>query len=305
MVGMIYSTMVQIVTHSGSAHLDDFLSVCLILSKDTDAIRILRKPDVSEEEMQDRNIWKVDIGMIHDPLIHAFDHHQEGIDDCAFSLLLKHWGLWEKAKEVYSWVPAMVKIDTSGLDSILSHHRISYDTYFRLMNSFVEEAIMNWFQKCEIISKKKNKVLFYTMKGIGKQFLAGINDYYRLLEDFDANMEVKLISNQGIEEEIEKGFPIFLYLTKTPQYNANLVKIFYSFKTKYYPNYYGPWITAFTYDRPKNTICLRRHGNPKKINLSRLESLEKTEFAHPKGYVAVVKMMDEIELTNYIQHSLN
>jgi uncharacterized UPF0160 family protein len=138
--------MVKIITHSGSAHLDDFLSVCMLLSKYDEINEVYRKALVSEEELSDKTLWKVDIGMLHDPLIKAFDHHQEGIEDCAFSLLLKYWDLWEQAKEVYSWIPAMVKIDTSGLDSVLNHHRISYDTYFRL-NSFIEEAIMDWFLK--------------------------------------------------------------------------------------------------------------------------------------------------------------
>jgi hypothetical protein len=242
--------------------------------------------------------------MVHEPAIKAFDHHQEGIEDCAFSLLLKYWGLWEKAREVYSWIPAMVKIDTSGLDTVLKHHRISYETYFSLMNSFVEESIKNWFEKCEQTSKKKNKILFFIMKGIGKQFFGGINTYYHLWEDFKTTLEVKLLSTHGIEEDITKGMPVFFYLTKTPKYNSMLEKIFHLYKNKYFPNYRKGWITAFTYDRPKGTICLRRHGNPSKIDLSRLESLEKTEFAHPKGYVAVVKRMNEIELSNYIQHSI-
>ena len=295
--------MVKIITHSGSAHLDDFLSVCVLLSKYDEINEVYRKSIVSDEELNDKTIWKVDIGMVHDPIIKAFDHHQEGIEDCAFSLLLKYWDIWEQAKEVYSWIPAMVKIDTSGLDSVLNHHRMSYDTYFRL-NSFIEEAIMDWFQKCEIISKKKNKLLFYTMKAIGRQFFAGITNYHQILGDFKSKLEVKLVSNRGIEEDIQKGIPIFLYLTRKPNYTSILDKIFYLYKTKYFPNYHGTWITAFTYDRPKKTICLRRHGNPSKVNLAKLESLEKTEFAHPKGYVAVVKKMSEVELTNYIQHSI-
>ncbi len=293
----------RIITHSGSAHLDDFLSVCLLLWKDKQVDMIERKAEVSKEEAADSDVWKVDIGMEYDPAIKAFDHHQEGIDDCAFSLLLKYWDIWDRAKEVYSWIPAMVKIDTSGLGTVLSHHRVSYDTYFRL-SSFVEDALMQWFEKCKMISKKKNKLLFYTMKGIGKQFFMGIKAYYGLLEEFKSILKIEVVGSEGEEEDLRKGIPIFLFLTRKPKYSSHLLRMFNSYKQENFPNYHGSWITAFTYDRPKGTICLRRHGNPKKIDLSRLKSLEKTEFAHPKGFVAVVKDMSDIELKNYIQHTI-
>jgi hypothetical protein len=293
----------KIITHSGNAHLDDFLSVCVLLCKDKQVDTIERKAEVSEEEAKDTNIWKIDIGMEYDPNKRAFDHHQEGIDDCAFSLLLKNWEIWDRSKEVYSWIPAMVKIDTSGLGTVLSHHRVSYETYFRL-SSFVEESLMQWFQKCNIISKKKNKLLFYTMKGIGKQFFAGIKTYYQLIDEIQSKLEVKVIGDEGEEEDLSKGIPILFFLTKKPKYNSHLLRIFNSYKEQHFPNYHGGWITAYTYDRPKGTICLRRHGNPKNVDLSRLKSLEKTEFAHPKGFVAVVEKMSDIELKNYIQHAI-
>lgn len=37
--------MTKIITHSGIAYLDDFLSVCLILHNDTDANEILRQAE--------------------------------------------------------------------------------------------------------------------------------------------------------------------------------------------------------------------------------------------------------------------
>jgi len=295
--------MVKILTHSGNAHLDDFLSACVLLWKDKQVDIIERKAEVSEEEAADNTIWKVDIGMEYDPAKKAFDHHQDGIDDCAFSLLLKYWDVWNRSKKVYSWIPAMVKIDTSGLGTVLSHHRVSYDTYFRL-NSFVEEAMMQWFQKCRVISKKKNRLLFYTMKGIGKQFFQGIKMYYHLLKEIEEKLEVKIVGSEGEEEDLHNGIPILLFLTRKPKYNSHLLRIFNSYKEENFPNYHGSWITAFTYDRPKGTICLRRHGNPKKVDLARLKSLEKTQFAHPKGFVAVVDTMSDIELKNYIQHAI-
>ncbi|HEC38164.1 hypothetical protein LCGC14_0931350 [marine sediment metagenome] len=44
--------MTKIITHSGIAHLDDFLSTCLILYKDKTVDMILRQAEVSEEDLK-------------------------------------------------------------------------------------------------------------------------------------------------------------------------------------------------------------------------------------------------------------
>ncbi len=71
--------MTKIITHSGVAHLDDFLSVCLILYKDNSVDTILREAEVSEEELKEKTTWKVDISESYDPDIKAFDHHQYSV----------------------------------------------------------------------------------------------------------------------------------------------------------------------------------------------------------------------------------
>ena len=63
-------------------------------------------------------------------------------------------------------------------------------------------------------------------------------------------------------------------------------------------------ILDFTYDRPENTISLKRNGDSGKIDLFRLRTLEKTHFAHEKGFTATVKRMSSEELYWYIQHAL-
>lgn len=85
-------------------------------------------------------------------------------------------------------------------------------------------------------------------------------------------------------------------LSLNPQYCSHLFNIFHRYKSSQIPNYRGGWITAFTYDRPEKTICLRRHGDPANIDFSRIASLVKTHFAHRKGFVAIVDKMPEFEL---------
>ncbi len=297
--------MTKIITHSGIAHLDDFLSVCLILQKDDTVDTILRRAEVSEEELKDTTTWKVDISETHDPDFKAFDHHQEGITDCSFSLLLKYWDIWERANKVYSWISTLVEIDTSGIGAFLKPKGISYEVYFQL-DSFIKTAFLELFQKYKKIERNNNrsKLLFLLMKQIGRKFFQGISNYEDLVKDFEVNLESEFLAKQRIDEDPKKGILVLSYLTKHPKYSVNLFKLFNKYKTEHFPDIRKGWISAFTYDRPQNTINLKRHGDGTYIDLYRILSLKKTHYAHRKGFVATVERMSTEELYTYIQHAL-
>jgi len=295
--------MTKIITHSGIAHLDDFLSTCLILYKDDSVDEIVRQDVVSEEDLYNKSIWKVDISERYDSSIKTFDHHQEGMNDCAFFLLLKYWEVWEKVIEVYSWVPSVVEIDTLGLGYFLANNRISYKIFFQL-DSFVERTFIELFQRVRVINKEKNQLLLLIMRQIGKQFFKGIDSYQKLQNNFESQVNIISISRSGMEEDLTKGIPVLMYLTKKPEYSSHLFTFFRNYKSKILPGHRGSWIAAFSYDRPENSIYLKRYGNPSHIDFSRIRSLKKTNFAHEKGFVAIVENMYEEKLYTYIQHSL-
>ena len=77
--------MALIITHPGSAHLDDFLSCCLVVNKSGNIKKIKRK-EPNQAEIKDLAIWKLDVGETSDPDMKCFDHHQDGMnDECALS----------------------------------------------------------------------------------------------------------------------------------------------------------------------------------------------------------------------------
>ena len=300
---MFLRPMTKIITHSGFAHLDDFLSTCLILYKDKSVDEIRRQSKVADGELTDSNIWKIDISENHDPNIRAFDHHQEEMSDCAFSLLLKFWGIWEEAIEVYPWIPSMVEIDTQGLEGVLLKNRIPNESFF-LLKSFVEHSFIEMFQRSTIISKKRNKLLFVILKLIGKQFFTGIEVFKQVKNRFESLLNVVSINKDEVEEDFSKGILVLFYLTKKPEYSSHLRSIIQEYKNKHFPQYSGSWVSAITYDRPENSIYLKRHGKTSQIDFSRIKSLERTYFAHNKGFMAIVERMDEEELKTYVRHAL-
>lgn len=138
--------MVLIITHPGSAHLDDFLSCCLVIAKKGNVKKIKRKePDYGE--IKNPIIWKLDVGEKYDPDTKCFDHHQDEIDnDCTLSLLLKNWSLWSIASEVHKWLNIVVINDTVGPEGITRQLKISYKAMGAL-DSFVERSILDEFKK--------------------------------------------------------------------------------------------------------------------------------------------------------------
>ena len=71
-----------------------------------------------------------------------------------------------------------------------------------------------------------------------------------------------------------------------------------------FPNHRGAWISVFTYDRPEHSLYLKRNGSRSQIDFSKIKSMEKTIFAHDKGFVAIVENMPEEELYSYIQNAI-
>ena len=69
-----------IIIHPGSAHLDDFLSCCLVMHQHKE-IDEIRRREPSRTEILDPNIWVLDVGDTLDPERKCYDHHQIGKDD--------------------------------------------------------------------------------------------------------------------------------------------------------------------------------------------------------------------------------
>ncbi|MEY2641084.1 MAG: hypothetical protein RL150_477 [Candidatus Parcubacteria bacterium] len=88
----------QLVTHSGKFHADDVFATAVLFArfgKDTCTVTRSRDPDVLAA-----GDIVYDVGMVYDPVIARFDHHQaggavtreNGIPYAAFGLIWKHYG---------------------------------------------------------------------------------------------------------------------------------------------------------------------------------------------------------------------
>ncbi|MFO8019801.1 MAG: MYG1 family protein [Promethearchaeia archaeon] len=278
-----------IITHPGKAHLDDFLSCCLVLYKDKKVKKIVRK-EPTEEEIKNPKIWKLDVGNDFNPDLRLFDHHQRDMRDNTFSLLLKEWDIWEKANEVYSWIPSMVLMDIRGSKEVVRDLDITYEA-LNSLDSFIERYFLRWFKTKKKITR--SEVFFKLMRKFGEHFFTRIKKYFKIQE---------LVEREGKYKMIE-GIPVIILLSRKIS-NSNVLHQLASQKRRQvWPNERAG-ILVFPNDRPEGSIGVKRLGNDRRIDLYRLHDFDKTIFAHKRGFFAALEKMSDYELEQYIKEAI-
>jgi hypothetical protein len=111
-----------IITHPGSAHFDEVAAVSLILAVYTDTeFRIERREPVSAE-LDNPDVWVVDVGDRHEPEKHNFDHHQSLGCPAAFVLVAGYLELVD-AMSVMPWWYFKDEVDRFGpVKSSVKYH---------------------------------------------------------------------------------------------------------------------------------------------------------------------------------------
>ena len=281
--------MALIITHPGSAHLDDFLSCCLVVNKSGNIKKIKRKePD--KAEIKDPAIWKLDVGERYDPEIKCFDHHQDGMnEECTLSLLLKNWGLWSIANEVHNWLKIVVINDTRGPKEVTKELRISFKALGAL-DSFVERTILDFFKKQNEI--EKGSLLFSLMEMVGKNFFELIDEYTTVMGEVNEKLKFKTIN--GVQS-------ILCY--EGLNHSSTLLRIIKDKMVEKWPKLKGG-IAVYPNKRIKDTIALRRYDDDERVDFSRISHYEKVVYSHPKGFFISVKQMTEDQLEQYIKGAI-
>jgi len=102
-----------IITHPGSAHFDEVTAVSLILAVYADAEFRIERRDPTPAELDNPEVWVVDIGDRHEPEKHNFDHHQSLDCPAAFVLVAEYLGLAD-TMSVMPWWHFKDEVDRFG-----------------------------------------------------------------------------------------------------------------------------------------------------------------------------------------------
>jgi len=159
-----------IVTHPGSAHKDDFLSACVLLaSLDNPG---LQRREPTPADLEDPDTYVVDVGMVHDPLRHNFDHHQDQQLPCAFHLIMQHLGYHDAAMQAYTWYPHMSMIDVFGPHRTAEQLGIDSSVLFATASP-VEGYLLSIFAEVETL--RRRELLYRFMQDFGRDILGLID----------------------------------------------------------------------------------------------------------------------------------
>ena len=275
-----------IITHGGLAHLDDFLSTCLVIHKYGN-IEWIERRDPTPDEIRNRRIWKLDVGGGLDPKRKSFDHHQEDMDDCTLSLLLKEWNMWDKALEVHPWLRVTVIMDTGGYKKLYSRLGITPDTIYNF-HSFVQECMLDLFRSKTRITKKDP--LFGILDYIGCTFFDYIDDYYNTLSLVRKRGKIRVIGE----------VPVIQCLDATPSKTLNRIL---SMKRK--EEWGRGGIAIFPNDRPVGTVALKRYDGDDRVDFRRLPDDDRNVlFIHRSGFFAVLRSMPDYQIDQYVGYAI-
>ena len=92
-----------IITHPGSAHFDEVTAVGLILAVHAETVFSIERREPSQAELDNPDVWVVDIGNRHEPEKRNFDHHQNTDCPAAFVLVSEYLGLLETMSVMPWW----------------------------------------------------------------------------------------------------------------------------------------------------------------------------------------------------------
>ena len=205
--------MYKIITHPGSAHKDDFMSVSVLLATLDGNAEVFRCEPTSED-LANLNTYVVDVGMEHSPERHNFDHHQDQALPCAFHLLMKHLGYHDAAALMFAWYPHMSMLDVRGPHRTAEHLGVDTSVLFAV-SSPIDGYILSTFAEIDSLSSQDS--LYQLMKSFGQNMIAMIGRKMERLERLKSEAKIVQVKHLkaitcDIEDSPKLSMELYLQL---------------------------------------------------------------------------------------------
>jgi hypothetical protein len=252
-----------IITHPGSAHKDDFLSVSVLLATLGEARVFRREPTAAD--LADPNIYVVDVGMIHDPERHNFDHHQDPTLPCAFHLVMQHLNHHEAADAMFAWYRHMSMMDVRGPHRMARDLGIETHLLFAT-SSPIDGYILSSFAALETLDPQH--FLYRFMQDLGRDMLVLIDRKRARLERLKAEARVFAVKQfKAVASEI----------SKTPKLAMDLFLQFLNDEQI---------VISITPSNRGNGWELIRLGDHPQVDFRAIRSRPEIAFVHNNGFLA-------------------
>jgi len=277
-----------ILTHPGGAHKDDLLAACVLVALHGCPI-VRREP--TPEELNDPRVVVVDVGGVHDPAIHNFDHHQfprEWAPTCALSLVLDHLGLYEDARQFCDWLETAEWFDSRGPNKTARWLGVPRRAISQL-NSAVDLTLLRRFG--QTVELRPNDPLYEFMKMVGKDLLEHL---HIARERFDFVSE--RVERWSIPCGDDLIVAIFLPRTEPAADEPSSMIGSYVRAQKL-----EGVVAAIIYpDRRGAGFGIARYEDHPNLDFSRVENQHDVHFAHKSGFMCKTSATDHDRLKELV-----
>ena len=274
----------RIVTHGGGPHMDDLISVCIVLAMDSDVKCVERRP-VEPEEIADPAVWVLDQGGVHAPGKRNFDHHQfpAGTRRCTLSLLAEHFDLKKDLDEMV-WFRTLVLDDTLGAIKAAGELDCSATLLKGLMRGPVNEFILSWFEQAKKLDPDSELVKL--LSAIGTHIVTDIRNKKERLQLIREKAEFAEVNGLKVlffmEDVTDPKLSISTYLKKTGKNAAVLVA--------------------------KNTRdsgwSLSRISDHPRVDFRRIKGANDVLFVHANGFVAKIRRIEKPAIISLLETAI-
>jgi hypothetical protein len=301
----------EIITHPGRAHRDDFLGCCVALAAADGEVTIRRTDHISEKQIEDPEVWVLDIGGEHDPERGLFDHHQfekQAPPACSLSLVLRKLGIYDQALEALPWLAALEVWDSKGpvgLGHFLDANyledapegvrgqikKLRGKTWERMlvpMLSPIDMFVLTEFQQLgEIVP---GFALWHLMHDLGQAILEEV-------EHFAGALEFLLEHGRVINV---KGLDVLISPENTPMIR-NVSVVVDAWRARVAPNA----AVSISPDERASGYSLFRFDNHERVNFRVLEGRKNIKFTHVTGFIAKTTVKDLDEAIAFVTESIS
>jgi hypothetical protein len=274
----------QIITHPGGAHKDEFLA-CAILLAEHD-VPVLRQ-DPNEEDLLNPATAVIDIGHRHEPDLYNFDHHQFARDakpTCSLSLVLDHYEIYEDALSFCPWLEVAEWFDCRGPKDTSEWLGVDREIVGKL-NSPIDLTILQAFAKSA--QHLPGEPIWELMKMIGEELLQYIRNLRTRIEEVARVAEVW---------EINDGKDSFKVMF-VPRNQNQIEEVSGAMGWHIKELGLEEDVVAMVYpDSRGEGYGMKRFNDCSEIDFSKIANDKKVRFAHARGFIAKVELVEVDEL---------
>ena len=282
-----------ILTHPGSAHKDEFLACCVLVSL-APATVFRREP--TEADLADPAMLVVDVGHRHEPELNNFDHHQfsrEHPPTCSISLILQHLGLYEDARAFCDWLEPAEWFDCRGPNETSRWLGVDREIIVRL-NSPIDGTLLRRFAQTN--RHHPGEPLWEIMRMIGDDLLGYLRNGRNRLDFIAAHAQRWPLTLPGLA-----GYEV-LYLPRTdplpddPSSGLDRYLVTQGLTDKV--------IGTICPDRRSAGFGLSRFRDNARLDFTRIAGEPDVHFAHAGGFVAKTSATEPVRLRALVELAL-